>query len=503
MAELQTHHIQNIKRELTIQPKKTTDIQTKKDPEPIFLWEEDRENGLIGVPRNYYDGRKGADHEEVIDVSYGAPMAEQKTLFSADGPYAEQEDALRTMAYAFEDRKYGGVFLRADPGFGKTICGIEFARRIGRRTLILVHKDFLLRQWRKRILGIMPDAKIGIIKQSKCEFDQLEKTGESPDFVIGLLQSISRDDGFKYPDQMYSAFGLVVSDEAHRVGAGSWAGIIPRFRAAWRLGLTATPRRKDGAQGVFFSHISPVTYSADTKMMKPKLRRIRTTSTLRRIARGNYKVAVSNLNSAQIINQLAADDFRSRDIVDDMVEAVKNGRKVMVVSRRLEHLKKMSDTLSGILFNMNLGFFPRIDFYTSEWYTGEKWESHKMSKSGKLLHRKGDPKFKKRSEADLEKAESANILFCTFQMMEEGLDVASADVLVMATPESDIEQLVGRIQRWCLPKDGKCEKMCPWRAGQCKGKPQPIVVDVLDEQIPRMVSKYNRRKRFYKKIGMI
>ncbi|RLC75609.1 MAG: hypothetical protein DRJ03_30025, partial [Chloroflexi bacterium] len=84
--------------------------------------------------------------------------------------------------------------------------------------------------------------------------------------------------------------------------------------------MTATPRRKDGAQDVFFKHISPITYAAKTNMMRPKLRRIFTTSTLAKISRGKYSVSVSNLNSAQILNQLAADQFRTRHIVDDMVK---------------------------------------------------------------------------------------------------------------------------------------------------------------------------------------
>jgi len=86
---------------------------------------------------------------------------------------------------------------------------------------------------------------------------------------------------------------------------------------------------------------------------------------------------------------------------------------------------------------------------------------------------------------------------------EEGLDIPSIDVLVMATPISDVEQIVGRIQRWCFPQDGKCEVACPWRAGKCKQKPQPIVVDVVDEMIVQLNPKYRRRMRFYKKLGTL
>jgi len=502
-SELNRYQIDNIKSELTVEPRKTTDIQTKENPQPIFLFEEDEDRDLLGLPRYYYLERRSDKHDEVLDVSYGRPMRQLTTRFKAEGPYAEQADALEELALALEGRKWGGVLLKGAPGFGKTITSLEFARRLGRKTLILVHKDFLVRQWKKRINWLMPDARVGIIKQKKCEFDELETNGEEPDFVIALLQSLSRDDGFKYSDKLYSAFGTIISDECHRVGAGSWAGIIPRFNAAWRLGVTATPRRKDGAQDVFFKHISPITYAAKTNMMRPKLRRIFTTSTLAKISRGKYSVSVSNLNSAQILNQLAADQFRTRHIVDDMVKGVVAGRKIMVVSERLEHLKAMADQLGTILFDKELPFVPRIDFYTGQWFTGEIWRETKRGRSGKILHRKGDLKVKNRTEEELERAESANVIMATKQMVEEGLDIPPVDVLVMATPIGDVEQAVGRIQRWCLPEESKCNALCPWRAGKCKGKPQPIVVDVVDELITQLEPKYRRRKRFYKKLGTL
>jgi len=504
LDELRQHHVDNIKRDLTIQPRKTTDIQTKENPKPIFLFEEDLERGVIGVPRQYYLERRSDDHEEVLDVSYGKPMRSLETNFRADGPYKEQDIVLDEMAQALEGKAWGGVFLRADPGFGKTIFSIEFARRMGRRTLVLVHKDFLVKQWQKRIRQIVPDARVGIIKQKLCEYDELKKSGEEPDFVIALLQSLARDDGFKYPDQLYSSsIGTIIADECHRVGSETWSSIIPRFNAAWRLGITATARRADGAQDVFFKHISPVTYSAKTKMMRPKLRRVFTTSTLRPISRGKYQVSTSNLNSAQILNQLVADKFRTGYIVDDMVKGIVAGRKIMVVSERLVQLKDIAERVGTILFDKDLPFAPKIDFYTGQWFSGEAWEETKRGKGGKILHRKGDPKMVNRTDEDLQRAESANLILCTKQQVVEGLDIPAADVLVMATPMGDIEQVVGRVQRWCFPEKNKCERLCPWRAGKCKGKPQPMVVDVVDEKIDRLSSKYRRRVKFYKKTGML
>ena len=370
-----------------------------------------------------------------------------------------------------------------------TIWSLELARRLGRRTFILVHKEFFLKQWRKRIEYLIPGAKVGIVRQSKCEF-------EGKDFVIGMIQSLARDNGEKYPSELYkSAFGMVISDEVHRIASATWSVVMPRFSAKYRVGLSATPRRKDGAQDVFLNHIGNVEYKAKSKAHVPNLRKLITHSRLKPISRGKYYVSVSNLNSAQILTQLGGDQFRAKDIVDDLVLAVKNGRKVMVVSERIAHLKMMSDMLTNSLFDMDLPFIPRVDFYTGEWFTGEVWETTTKG------HRRGDPKMAKRTEDDLEKAESANVIFATKQMCEEGLDIEALDVVVLSLPMSDVEQTVGRVRRWCFAEKEKCERLCPWRAGTCKEKPEPVVLDVFDEEVPQILPKWKARQRFYKRIG--
>jgi superfamily II DNA or RNA helicase len=284
----------------------------------------------------------------------------------------------------------------------------------------------------------------------------------------------------------------VVVHNCHRVGAKSWSDIIPKFSAAYRIGLSATPRRKDGAQDVFFHHIAPVTYQATTESLRVKLRKVVTTTELRSISHGADVVPVDNLNSAQIVNQLCLDSFRTQAIVDDILQAVRVGRKIMVVSARLEHLREMSARCAQALFNMNVPFVPIMDFYTGEWFNGEVWE--KATKA----HKRGDLKMVSRTQADLNRAERANLLFATPQLVSEGLDIPALDVLLLATPISDVEQMTGRVRRWCLPEPKKCAHYCPWRAGTCKGKPTPIVVDVVDMRIPRLRGMSARRDKFYK-----
>jgi superfamily II DNA or RNA helicase len=79
-------------------------------------------------------------------------------------------------------------------------------------------------------------------------------------------------------------------------------------------------------------------------------------------------------------------------------------------------------------------------------------------------------------------AAKAQVIFATSQYASEGLDIPALDTLVLASPMSDVEQAVGRIQR---PFDGKKD---------------PIVVDVRDDSIPMFEAQARKRDRFYERV---
>ena len=480
-ADLSAHHLHNMRQRLTIMPTANTAFGGDA-PLPVLLYKEDA--AWFGLPREFYRQSRRGEHDEVCMVSDGMPMAQLATKMRFEGPYVEQGNAIEQMLGYTQEHDWGGFILRAGCGFGKTNVALEFARRLGKRTLILVHKEFFMRQWRDRILEFMPDAKVGMIKQDECEY-------EGCDFVIGMLQSLARDDqnGSRYSDEIYDAFGLIVSDECHRVGAQTWADILPRFNARYRLGLTATPRRKDGAEDVFYYHLGQILYSAKTNALVPIVKRLKTTIRMRpmRGPRGKM-VSEDALSHTQIVSQLVEDPLRNRAIADEVAQAVAKGRKVMVVSERLGHLKTLEREIAGVLLRMDLPFEPVLDAYTGEWYAGG-------------LDAKGELRKRTRTEEDLKQAERANVVLATKQMIEEGLDIPAIDVLVLVTPLSDAEQAIGRVRRHCKPSEAKCKHLCAWRAGACEGKPHPIVVDVVDADVPRLVNSYRRRLGFYREIG--
>tara|TARA_B100000965_G_scaffold288300_1_gene246148 strand:- start:187 stop:492 length:306 start_codon:yes stop_codon:yes gene_type:complete len=61
-----------------------------------------------------------------------------------------------------------------------------------------------------------------------------------------------------------------------------------------------------------------------------------------------------------------------------------------------------------------------------------------------------------------EEKDKVSILFTTYQMGEEGLDLPFLDTLVMTTPRKKLDQIIGRILR------------------KKEGKQTPLIVDVVD-----------------------
>ena len=145
-AHFNDQQLRNLRRSLTIYPRKTTDIAGARDPEPIELYDEGED--WFGVPRGFYAEKRSLWHREIVDASQGDPMGEFPSLWTAEGPFAEQADMVRKLLSQLEGHQWGGVLLQAGCGVGKTNVALEVAYRLGRRTMILVHKEVFLDQWR-------------------------------------------------------------------------------------------------------------------------------------------------------------------------------------------------------------------------------------------------------------------------------------------------------------------------------------------------------------------
>lgn len=149
----------------------------------------------------------------------------------------DQERAARAFLRSNKPRGSQCGMIQMPTGKGKTVMGIYLAYALKQRTLVIVHKSDLVRGWKKDAeIAFDGKIKVGIIGGGKRVIG---------DFItVATVQTLNKlsDEEFA---ELQDAFGFVIVDECHHIAASSY-DLVNNLNARYKLGLTATPERKDG-----------------------------------------------------------------------------------------------------------------------------------------------------------------------------------------------------------------------------------------------------------------
>jgi len=213
--------------------------------------------------------------------------------------------------------------LCAPTAFGKTVTAAAMIARRGVNTLILVHRTELLKQWQERLQTFLEIGKgvVGTIGGGKSK--------PSGKIDIAVMQSLSRQ-GEVNP--LVENYGHVIIDECHHIGAASFDAILKKARSKYVLGLTATPIRRDGQQPIIFMQCGPIRHTAARPDSAPH--------DLTVVAHSMYKRIDVAMDAGiqEVFSQLVSDQGRTNEIADEIKDAFDQGRKVLVLTERTEHL---------------------------------------------------------------------------------------------------------------------------------------------------------------------
>lgn len=383
--------------------------------------------GLAYVKENNLPCRVVVPRGDRIDVSF------KGNLRTAQIPVVEE--AVSTL---LEDE---GAVLNLYCGFGKTTCANMVSCRLGLKTLILVHTSALVQQWRERIEHFVRGSSIGIIRQNIFDVD-----GRT--HVIALMQTISKR---TFDKGKFDSFGLMIIDECHHVCAQQLSKCISVSGTKYRLGLSATPFRKDGFHPFLWSSIGKIAVtierSQDTQRLLVKA--VLLTSGPTKVHLTQRKFGRSVVNMSRMISDLCIERDRSTGIITCIRGCVEEeDRHVIVLSDRRQHLEELGRLLESI------GIAHRY-----------------MMGGGKKVER--DPENDSRS-----------VVLATYAFTSEGVDIPSLDTAVFATPRADIVQTTGRILR------------------KHDGKKTPLVVDFVDaSHVFR--NQYKKRETYYESLGAV
>lgn len=404
------------------------------DPEkyPIYIETDD----WIRIPVCY--GQEHYGDPELNLMHSGDPIDIDFKLKLWEG----QMNPVQKMIEAYQ--KYGGGILSDKCGNGKTIMGCYLMYYLKVKTLIVVHLDFLLNQWIDRIVTCFGEEirqYIGIIQGSTFDI-------EGKYIVIGMLKTISQRD---YPDDAFTSFGHVIYDECHRVPARESSKCLFKLNFPYKIGLSATFRRNDGMTKIFKWSIGSYIYK-NTNDSTIDVSVLRYHYDCNDLTYCEVKTMYdgkggTRINRAGMITQISNYLPRTRMICRKIKELIESqpdvDRQFLILSDRRSLLDDMNSVLED------------YEIETGHYVGG-------MKKSA------------------LDVSATKQVILSTYPMAREGLDIKSLNVLILATPVTDVEQACGRILRGVT------------------FDVQPIVMDWLDIFAP-FIGNARKRETYYKK----
>lgn len=326
-----------------------------------------------------------------IDLSFNGAMRDY------------QNNIVQTYLKHTNNKNGGGGSLEIPCGRGKTVIALKLIEQLKTKTLVIVHKSFLLDQWIERIQQFLPTARVGRIQGQIIDIDD-------KDIVIGMLQSLSMKE---YPQSMFKSFGFTIVDECHHISSEVFSRSLLKIVTKYVLGLSATMQRKDGLTRVFKMFIGEIIYKEKRDTKDDVL-----------VKAIEYKTNDEEFNET-------AYDYRGNPAYSTMIS------KLCAYNHRCEFILK-------VLIN-ELKIFPEQQIMILAQnknilvYLHKAIEHRNIASVGFYV---GGMK-----KDDLKNSESKKIIIATYAMAAEALDIKSLTSLFLVTPRTDITQAVGRILR--------------------------------------------------------
>lgn len=288
----------------------------------------------------------------------------------------------------------GKGVICASCGTGKTVMAINIICRIKKKTIILLHKQFLLTQWEERIREYAPFLRVGILQQTKEETRDV-------DVVLAMIQTVISP---SKKHIMYD-FGLCIIDECHHICCRTFLETMKKVSCP-RIGLTATLERPDGLSYSILHSVGDVICDI-TRNVYCEVDIFEYYGTSLHV----------DMPYATMVTKLSGDEARNKlisEIVSNIIEDEQ--RIVLIISSRKSLLRNVHALLLELgVPDKEIGYY--IGCTT------------------------------KKSKQKREQSQYCRIILGTTGVCSEGLDIKALNTVLLATPCKRITQITGRIMR--------------------------------------------------------
>ncbi|ACN13503.1 putative DNA helicase (D10 protein) [Desulforapulum autotrophicum HRM2] len=354
--------------------------------------------------------------------------------------------------------------LSAATAFGKTVIGAKLISIRKVNTLVLVHRQQLLSQWRERLDQFLtinetlpePPKKRGRKKeQSLIGHMGAGKDRLSSIIDVAIMQSMNIGGNVK---EAIKNYGMIIVDECHHLPAVTFEQILKHATAKYIYGLTATPSRPDGHHPIIFFYCGPVRFSVDAKKQAEK--RPFEHYLIPRFT--SFRIGSNKDDSEPTIQEikshLISDEIRNQLIVDDVVECYQKGRNILILTGRVAHVDDLGEMLRQRISNV----------ICLKGGMGVKKTSIVMEELGSIPNTE------------------SFVLVATGSYIGEGFDEARLDTLFLAMPiawKGTLQQYAGRLHRFS------------------EHKKDVQIYDYVDIHVRMLEKMYGKRLKGYAAIG--
>lgn len=334
-----------------------------------------------------------------------------------------------------------------------TSC-INVLSKLKTKTLVIVNKISLLKQWENEINAFLPDARVGIIQGQK-NVDVDDK-----DIVIVMLQSLAK---VEYPDTLFHSFGCTVVDEVHNIASRVFSTVLMKVCSRYTIGLSATPKRSDGCEYVFKWFIGDIVYQSksERKGLPPVVNTLKISSSeYKEISSVNRINGQKQIQFTSMLSDLIQMPKRNKLLLEMIIHLVKDeNRRILVMSDRREHVKEIKSLLDED---------KRVDF-TYGLFLGQM----KIS--------------------DLEKSKASQVILATYQAFGEGVSEKDLDTLILTTPK----KFIGHLKTPTKNESGKLEQIVGRIFRKEHKDRSPLIID-LQDHFSVYKNQSRQRMAFYK-----
>ena len=374
----------------------------------------EKDNNALVLPFGKFKEIYFKFYNDIESCTSFIPKLRERNYNSTISPYEYQEKAIRAVLEA-----KNGVLV-APCGSGKTQMGLEIAARIGGRTLWLTHTADLLKQSMSRAQAnfTLPKSEYGTITEGKVEIGNT--------ITFATVQTMSNIN----LGRLMNAFDCIIVDECHHcVGSPTklkmFYKVLTNLSARYKIGLTATPFRADGLHHEMYALLGEKIYEVPKDAVAEKVCPVKV-----QFIETGYKpnediicAGDGTLVYAKLIDDIIHDKLRNK-IISGAVCMSKGS--TLVLSDRIEHLNILKEDVS------NCKRTAMISAANTKAAKDERNEA---------ISKLNDHKI--------------DVLFATYALAKEGLDIPNLRNIVFATPQKDkttVVQSAGRVER---KADGK------------------------------------------------